>query len=334
MKKGFLFGIIFALFLFVGSAYADSCDMLDMFDDTYVGVGAIDMQKMPDREIYGTLMSFFMTDPEAHKVLVDLEKSGLTSKSVRRIVVGIPADVERAEFLMIWETMSSIKPYVPVLEKYAASFEKKKLGNHDYYCKKDGNQCLLMLDESLVLASQAKMNSFILMLDNSGRTNKKNVKLKEIAQTTDQKKDAWLVFWLDEVQRGRIGQGDPLVDMSAEGKGTLRLGSIQSGNVSLDFSKGMHADIAIQMLEPAHAKYFSDILTTLLERARNDEDVKTLGLVDVMNGIQVGARKNEFVVTVAYSQKTFSQLISVVSDLVKMTARDGLENTTAKKIQS
>ena len=119
MKKGFLFGIIFALFIFIESAYADSCDVLDMFDGTYVGVGAIDMQKMPDREIYGTLMSFFMTDPEAHKVLVDLEKSGLSSKSVRRIVVGIPADVERAEFLMIWETMSSIKPYVPVLEKYA-----------------------------------------------------------------------------------------------------------------------------------------------------------------------------------------------------------------------
>ncbi len=333
MKKGFLFGIIFALFIFIESAYADSCDVLDMFDGTYVGVGAIDMQKMPDREIYGTLMSFFMTDPEAHKVLVDLEKSGLSSKSVRRIVVGIPADVERAEFLMIWETMSSIKPYVPVLEKYAEAFEKKKLGNHDYYCKKNGNQCLLMLDESLVLASQAKMNNFILMLDKTSKNNK-NVKLKEIAHETDQKKDAWLVFWLDDVQRGRIGQGDPLVDMSAEGKGTLRLGSIRSGSVTLDFSKGMHANITIQMLEPAHAQYFSDILTTLLERARNDEDVITLGLVDVMNGIKLGARKNEFVVTVAYSQKTFSQLISVVSDLVKMTARDGLENTTAKKIQS
>ena len=65
MKKGFLFGILIAFFFCFGNAYADSCDVLDLFDNTYVGVGAIDMQKLPEREIYGKLMSFFMTDPDA-----------------------------------------------------------------------------------------------------------------------------------------------------------------------------------------------------------------------------------------------------------------------------
>lgn len=334
MKKGFLFGILIAFFFCFGNAYADSCDVLDLFDNTYVGVGAVDMQKLPDREIYGKLMSFFMTDPDAKRILMELEQAGMTSKSVRRIVIGIPNDVERAEFLMVWETMTPIVPYLPIIEKHANSLDKTALSGQDYYCKKNSNQCLMILDDfSVVLGSRAKIVNFITLLVDPDKR-EANGRLKQMSASLVEKDDAWLVFWLDDVQRARIGQGDPIVDMRSEGKGTLRLGSIQSGKMSIDFSKGLKANIAIQMDNADNANSFANIMTTLLDIARKDDDVKSLGLIDVINGIQVNAQTNEFLVTVVFSHETFIQLIGVITDLVKMTARDGLENTTAKKIQS
>lgn len=334
MKKGFLFGILIAFFFCFGNAYADSCDVLDLFDNTYVGVGAIDMQKLPEREIYGKLMSFFMTDPDAKRILTELEQSGMTSKSVRRIVIGIPNDVEQAEYLMVWETMNSIAPYKPIIDKYADSLVKSTLSGQDYFCKKQSNQCLMILNDfSIVMGSRTKLANFITLLVDANKRDA-NGRLKQMSSSMSQNEDAWLVFWLDDVQRARIGQGDPLVDMRSEGKGTLMLGSIQAGKVSLDFSKGLKAEIVIQIDNAEHAKSFADVLGVLLDMAKKDEDVKSLGLIDMMNGIHVSAKNTDLSINVVFSHETFIHIINVVSDLVKMTARDGLENTTAKKIQS
>ena len=332
MKKGVLFGILIAFFLCLESAYADSCDVLDFFDDTYVGVGAIDMQKMPERAIYGKLMSFFMTDQDARRVLVDLEASGLTSKSVRRIVVGIPSDVEQAEFLMVWETVSPLAPYMPVLEKYVDSLDRKQSAGQTYYCKKQGGQCLLLLNDALVLASPSKMENFIRQLGSDARP-KTATRLKKLTASVNQDRDAWLVFWLDDAQRARIGQGDPLVDMRAQGKGELRLGSVQSGDVAIDFSEGLNAEVVVRMTGPEQARAFSEILASLLETARHDEDIMALGLVDVISGIHVKAAQKNLHVSIRFSHDTFSRLIDVISDLVRMAARDGLEQATAGQLQ-
>lgn len=321
MKRCFLFGILLVFLLFMENAYAEPENDLNWVRNDYVGVGAIDMQKLTDRNIYADLMAFFVTDPDAKQVLGELEKAGLNSKSLQRIVVGIPADVEKGEFIIFWELKDTLDKYLPVLENRETQLNKASYQNRDYFCVKNKNQCLLVAGNNLVYASELKLKGILDVY--AGKADVEiNDALVQTAKRADVSKDAWLAFSLDEVQRSRIGAADPLVDQSAKGKGQLKLGAVKSGTLSIDFSQGLRSEMVVHMVSQEAARDFSGIVNDLMRQGLNDQDIKSMELENLIKGLSLQAKADNLMITVNYSQNTFQKLISIVTDVVKSAAHD------------
>ncbi len=330
MRKSFLFGVLLAFLLLLESACAMASDGLDWVLSDYVGVGAIDMQKITDRKIYTDLMALFVTDPDARQVLGELEKAGLNSKSIRRIVVGIPQNVDKGEFVVFWEIQDAVDKYLPVLGSRESELTKYHYEDKDYYCMKQNRICLMVNDTRLVLGSEDKIRGVIDVVIGKSSV-KKNDALIQKAQQADQTKDAWLAFSLNDASRARIGAADPIVDMSVEGKGQIRLGAVQSGVVSLDFSTGLKSEILVLMKNEDDAKAYSEIIGDLMKLGLESEDVKFLGLTAVIEGIRIHHQEKNVAVTIDYSSDTFMKLQLMVTDLVKAAAHEESAKAKASK---
>ncbi len=325
MRKGILASWLMAtcvsLMSFQNIYAEEKVDAVSWLQDSYVGVGAIDMQKMPERKIYRELMAFFLTDQSARQAFDVLEKAGLSEKMLRRIVVGIPSDVEKGEFMVLWDASTPLDQYKPILDKFASDLTSHQYANRNYYCTKNKNVCLTVFSEVVALGSENKLKGIIDVHD-AKTAIVKNAPLVDMEKKADQSHDSWLAFWLGPDQRSRLGQGDPLIDLTKDGKGKLMLGAIQAGTLLTDFSAGMRVVIQLQMDTNAAASSFSDIINEVRRRGLQDEDVKTMDLQGLIEGISISSDKNSVSFAINYDEKTFEKLIALVTDLAKSAAHE------------
>lgn len=300
-------------------------DTLTWISSDYAGVGAIDMQKFPKRKLFSDLMSFFVTDVRAKEALGMLKAEGVDfDKALRRIVVGVPTDVEKGEHILFWESLVDLSKYKKVLELNALHLDVRSHQGATYYATKRENECLAIIDDVLVLGSEKAVKAVLQKkFSKTVSAQKFWPGLADELKKVDKSKDAWFAYSLGDAERKRIGRGDPIIDMTSTGKGAVNLGDMRSGNFSIDFSKGLDVSYHVTVVDEARAKVTLELIKSLLADSAKSEDVKALGLEGFISGLSLSAKKSVLTIKIAYSQAQFDALIGLVTDLAKSLPGQG-----------
>ena len=318
MKKGVLLCGLMSAWLFASPIDAKPVDSSQWLKDDYVGVGAIDVPKLAQRRIYSYLMDFFVTDKNVKQAFSVIRSSGIVFEEIlSRIVVGIPNDIDKAEHIILWETTQDLSQYKPLLSSFEKTIDKRMHQGMEYYATKRENECMAVLGSVLVLGSELKVKSILEAYKNGYAGGITNQTLQSLLKRANKASDAWFVFSLNKNQRAIIGRGDPLIDMTSTNEGVVRLGDLQSGIISLDFSKGLNTSATFIMSDDKAASQMTKAVSVLLDNGKKDPDIKALGIATFLTGIALNTSKSEVNVTVNFNQTTFDQLIALVTQFVK-----------------
>lgn len=313
MMLGLLMVVCIAL-----PAWAENVDTSMMLKGDYVGVGAINIKQFSQSPLYGYLMDFFRTDDSVKLAFSELQAAGLLPEKVlARIVVGVPADVEKSEHILLWETTEDLTKYHSILVSHASVFDIRKHQEIEYFATKRENECLVLLGKILVLGSELRVKEFIESYKANYHKGPGRQALQAEMKRTDKTKDAWFAWALNSNEQQRIGRGDPVVDMTASGLGSLKMSEIRSGTLTLDFSSGLKSNAYISMTSDATASQTANLLMAMLQNGAEDEDVKELGIGAFLTGITFSAKKSDVRMSVDYDQTKFDQLIQLVTQFAK-----------------
>ena len=150
-KRG-SFLIFLVLFLFVSlSAYAKE-DPMSLLSGDFVGVGSVNMERFTKRALYDDVMKLVLTDARAADTLKRIESQGFDiKKDISRIVVGVPADVERREHIIIWESKKELSKLESVFE--GDGIEKREHNGMSYFAYTRDNICVAILGKMMVQGS-------------------------------------------------------------------------------------------------------------------------------------------------------------------------------------
>lgn len=318
MKRGLLLGIILALVVFISPAWAENVDSIQWMRGDYIGVGGIDIQKFSQRKIYQELMAFFETDSGVKQALAEIRDAGVVlDKTLKRIVVGIPVDVEKSEHIVFWETDEDLSKYRAILSAHSNKIDTRTFMEVPYYATKRENECMALIENVFVLGSELRVKEVIESYKTGYKKGLKSAELAAEVKRTDKSRDAWFAFALTARERQRIGGGDPIIDMTSEGLGKANLGDIQQGNISMAFSSGLLVLSTTRMASEQSAKQTATLLTTLIERGANDKDIAELGLGAFLTGVSFSSKKDELLLTVTYDQARFDELIALITQFAK-----------------
>ena len=332
MNKGVLLCGLMSAWLFASPVYAKPVDSSQWLKDDYVGVGAIDVPKLAQRRIYSYLMDFFVTDKNVKQAFSVIRSSGIVFEEIlSRIVVGIPNDIDKAEHIILWETTQDLSRYKPLLSSFEKRIDKRMHQGMEYYATKRENECMAVLGSVLVLGSELKVKSILEAYKNGYTGGITNQTLQTLLKRADKTSDAWFVFSLSQTQRTIIGRGDPLIDMTSTNEGVVRLGDLQSGIISLDFSKGLSTSATFIMSDDKAASQMTKAVSVLLDNGKKDPDIKALGIETFLTGIALNTSKSEVNVTVSFNQTTFDQLIALVTQFVKSMPGQPPKNATSNR---
>ena len=312
-----MMGLLIALSVTL-PAWAEDVDTVMMLRGDYVGVGAINVPTFSKSPLFGYLMDFFRTDARVKQAFDEIQAAGLVpEKVVKRIVVGVPTDVEKSEHILLWETSEDLSKYHAIFMSHANVFDIRKHQDVEYFATKRENECLALLGNLLVLGSELRVKEIIESHKTNFHKGPKRSGLLSEMKRTDKAKDAWFVWALDSKEQQQIGRSDPLVDMTQNGLGTLKMGEIRSGTVTLDFSSGLKTYAYIGMVSEATASQTANLLMAMLQNWANDADIKELGLEAFMTGVTFSAQKSDVRMNIDYDQSKFDQLIALVTQFAK-----------------
>ena len=324
MKKGIGIGLLLSIWLACVPAWADGLDSVGLLRTDYVGVGGIDMPKFVQRRIYTYLMDFFVTDMKAKQALSEIRSAGICLEDIlTRIVVGIPADVERSEHIVLWETSENLSKYKPLISAHSQAIDTRSYLDIEYFATKRENECLAILENVLVLGSELRVKEVVESYKNGYRGGPANEGLQSELRRVNRAQDVWFVFGLSDKERKIVGRADPLLDKTAEGLGMLKLGDIQRGNIAMDFSSGIDVKGRVVLNTPEAAKQTASLLNAFLAEVSQDQDVKELGFDSFVPGIKFGAEKADVTLNVIYNQKKFEEMIALVTQLAKSIQHKG-----------
>lgn len=284
----------------------------------YIGVGSIDMQRLAQRRIYTYLMNFFVTDKSVRQAFDVIRSSGIVFEDVlKRIVVGIPEDVDKAEHIILWETTEDLTKYKAIIHTFGDVIDARSHQGITYYATKRENECIALLGHVLVLGSELKVKAVLDAYKSGYKGGVDNQALRNEVARTEKTHDAWVAFVVDESQRAMLARTDPVVDMTAEGRGALRLSDIHSGHLALDFAKGLHVDSAFLMSSQKAAEQTSSVVNALIANAKTDPDVKALGFDIFFPNIHFSSKERDVLMSISLDQSAFDQLIALVTQVVK-----------------
>lgn len=327
MKNRFFAGLGLALCLAASPAWADDVDSSMWLRGDYVGVGGIDMPKLSQRRIYSYLMKFFVTDKGVKQALDEIKSSGIVlEKILTRVVVGIPSDVERSEYIVLWETTEDLSKYKKLLSSHSQAIDTRTYQEMEFFATRRTNECLAILDNVLVLGSELRVKEVMEAYKSGYKDGPKNALLKAEMKQVDKKKDAWFVFVITDKEKKALAKTDPIIDMTAGGLGSLKLSEMKKGNISFDFSKGLNASANIEVISPEVAAGSAKLLTAAFAEAANDKDVKELGFDSFVSGVAFNAKKSDVTVSVVYEQAKFDELIAIVTQFMKGISASGAQN--------
>ncbi|MBQ1926481.1 MAG: hypothetical protein II180_10240 [Proteobacteria bacterium] len=318
MRRGIGIGLLLSLWLACTPAWAEGIDSVQLMRGDYVGVGGIDMHKFVQRRIYVYLMDLFVTNAGFKQALSEMRAAGVVpEKILNRIVVGIPTDVERAEHIVLWETSEDLAQYKPIIAAHSDVIDKRSHADLEYFATKRENECLAMLDNVIVLGSELRVKEVLSAYKEGYRGGPKNEALQKELKRVNRAMDVWFVFGLSDKEKEKIGRADPVLDKSAEGLGVLKLGDMQHGNLSMDFSSGLNAQASIEMKDAVSAKQTSDVMNAFLSEMVKDRDVMELGFDQFMSGIKFDMAKSDVKLSVVYDQAKFDALVALVTQVAK-----------------
>ena len=321
MKRGLFGGIFLSLWLAAMPAWAQESapvDTVTWLEGDYIGVGGIDVPKFVQRRIYTYLMDFFVTDSGVKTALETIRSSGIVMENIlKRIVFGMPVDIERSEHIILWETSETLMQYKAILGAHSSKLDVRQQNGVEYFATKRENECLAILGNVLVLGSERKVRAVIDAYQKGYKGGPSNPELHQELKRADKTKDAWFAFVLGDKERKFIGRGDPIVDMRAGGLGVLNFGDILRGNASFDFSKGLNVQGNVGMVSETSAKQASGVIQKVLLDAASDADVKASGFDKFIGGIKLGNKKSDMQISVVYNQGKFDELIAAVTQFMK-----------------
>lgn len=318
MKRGIFVSALLALWLTAVPALAENVDTVTWLKGDYIGVGGIDMSKLAQRRIYTYLMNFFDTDKGVHQGLEEMKAVGIVlEKVLTRVVVGVPSDVERSEHIVLWETSEDLNKYKPILSNHKQAIVTRHYQDVEYFATMRENECLLILDNVLILGSELRVKEIIEAHNEKYTQGPKNQGLVAELKRVNKSRDAWFVFSLSEKEKKIIGRGDPVIDMTSSGLGVLKLGDLSKGNLSFDFSDGMNFESSIEMASPESASQTAKLMTSVLSDAVKDMDVKELGFDKLLTGMKFQSKKSDVLLNIVFNQAQFDDLISLVTQYAK-----------------
>ncbi|MBQ8037293.1 MAG: hypothetical protein IJ268_09885 [Proteobacteria bacterium] len=318
MKKGIGIGLLISAWLACTPAWADGIDSVGLLRTDYVGVGGIDMPKFVQRRIYVYLMDLFVTNKGFKQALSEIRAAGVSpEKILKRIVVGIPTDVERSEHIVLWETNEDLSQYKPMIAAHSDAIDTRKHNGMEYYATKRENECLAILDNLIVLGSELRVKEVLAAYKEGYREGPTNAGIRAELQRVNRQADAWFVWGLSAKESDKIGRADPILDKSSEGIGMLKLGDIKHGNLSMDFVAGLNAKACVGMKDDASAKQASDVMNAFLAEMAKDVDVVELGFDQFLSGIKFDKDKADVKLSVNYDQSKFDALVALVTQIAK-----------------
>ncbi|MGI5830476.1 MAG: hypothetical protein ACOX8U_09960 [Bradymonadia bacterium] len=316
MKRTWILGLLL-IFVFVSQAQAKDVDTVEWLSSDYVGVGAVDMERFSKRKLYDDLMAFFLTDADTKQALTGLEAAGFDSKTdVKRIVVGVPADVERGAHIVFFEAKKHLEAYRPLL-----AHDKIDVRTHsevEYFCTKRANECMTVFGNVLAVGSEGRLKSVIDVVKAGGKGDlKKNTALAAQIKSASKNKDSWFAYALNTKIRERLGKNDPIADLTEDGLGKVNAGDLKAGNLSIDFQKGLDVSAKSNLVSKQAAASVATYLTKLLTDAGNSEDVKSLGIDFLIKAVSASAKDSNVLVTIKLSAAEFDQVIDLTTGLVQ-----------------
>lgn len=330
MKKKLTCGILMALWLAAMPASAGDFDSITWLKGDYVGVGSIDMSKLAQRRIYTYLMDFFVTNNGARQALSEIRSAGVNLEEIlSRVVVGIPTDVDRSEHIVLWETTQNLTQYSSLISTHTQVIDKRIYQGMEYFATRRENECLAVIDNVVVLGSELRVREVLDAHRSGYKDGPKNSDLKAEIKRVDKSRDVWFVFALGDKEKKKLAKTDPIVDMSAAGIGVLKMSEIQKGNLTIDFSEGLKADVNVKMISADSAKLSSNVITAAIADIKKDPDVKALGFDSFANGLSFAADNDNIHMTVTYTQAKFDELISQFTQFAKSVS--GQEALPAKE---
>ena len=331
MKRGIILGIFLAMMMFATAAWAESLDSMQLLRGDYVGVGGIDVQKLSQRKIYKYLMDFFETDNGVKQALSEIRDAGIVlDKVLKRIVIGVPVDVEKAEHIVMWETDADLTQYVTMLSGHANKLDTRSYMDVTYYATKRENECMALIENVFVLGSELRVKEVIESYKSGYRKGVKNTALLTEIRRTDRTKDAWFAYALSSSEIQRIASGDPVIDMTSEGLGAIRLGDIRQGNMAFAFSTGLFVLATTRMVSEQAASQTARTMSKLIEQGANDKDINALGFGAFLTGVSFSAKKDDVMMTVTYDQARFDELIALVTQFAKSIPRPAVREEAKK----
>ena len=318
MKRGILIGILMVLVAFISPAWAENVDSIQWMRGDYIGVGGIDVQKFSQRKIYQELMAFFETDSGVKQALGEVRDAGVVlDKTLKRIVDGVPVDVERSEHIVIWETNEDLTKYRAIISGHSNKIDTRTFMDVPYYATKRENECMALIENVFVLGSELRVKEIIESYKTGYKKGLKSPELASEVSRADKSRDAWFAYALTARELQRIGSGDPVIDMTDENLGKLNLGDMRQGNISLSFSSGLLVFSATKMVSEQSAKQTATLLSALVERGANDKDIAELGFGAFLTGVSFSSKKDDLMLTVTYDQARFDELIALITQFAK-----------------
>lgn len=330
MKRVSFLGLL-VLFLFLGAqAQAKNVDTLEWLSGDYVGVGSVNMERFGQRKLFDELISFFLTDSDTKKAFSDLEAAGFNlKKDVARIVVGVPADVERGAHLVIFESKKDLEPYRALLA--SDHIDKRLHSEVEYYCTKRNNECMVVNGQNLVVGSEARVKAVVDVIKAGGKGDlKKNSALNAQIKDVSKSKDSWFAYALTSKMREKIGKGDPIADLSEQGKGKVNLGDLKAGNLTLDFESGLVVNSKSALASEASASALQAFISKNLDDAAKSDDVKSLGIEFLVKAVSVSSKGSNLLLGVKLSADEFDQVIALTTSLAQSVPSSGKSKPAAK----
>ena len=315
MRHFFTAGLLALSFMFSSQVMAKDIPSIDLFSGDYIGVVGVDVDQLAKRDVYKKVIA----DPNISgkyqdvKTTVDKWTAGaLTENDIDLMIVAIPSDYNKKEFISIVEAKKNLKELVPALEaeiaKQADKFERREVNNNVFYIEKRSNSWLCILDDKrFVAGSEREVKAVVASqkANKAAKPLKNNAKLYKQYQAADKKTDVWGAYVLTAENLKDLKD---VTIPSADGKSTFRADEMQSANFSLNLVSGLVLNVVAKMKSDAAASAGSAILNENLNAVLGDPALNDMGLGFLKTAVKVSSSKSDLKGTLDISSDNMSIL--------------------------
>ncbi len=292
-------GLIALSFTFASSVMAKDLPTIDLFSGDYIGVAGIEVDQLSSRKVYKDVVTdpSFAANYQKGKAELDKWTGGAISESdIDLVVIAIPSDLDKSEFVSVVEIKKDLKAILPSFEAEIAAkadkFERREVGKSVVYINRKSNAWLSILDSHRIVFGSEREVKAVLASKEAGKAAKpikSNSALYKQYQNADKKADIWAayVFSADDLKALKDGV------IEGENGKAFKADQMSSFSASINFVSGLVIKAVAKMKSDAAAADGAAALNSTLSGILSDPSINDLGFGFLAKAYSISASKSD-----------------------------------------